>query len=151
MFGTSFTSPGSCHGAVFCVLKNRCCGILTNIIAAVTAGFLPFSPNIPMANVLHLIWASALVSNDLLNATFTNNAVWPEERLVANGLAVTLETVGKAKKDQWALHQSSDAENLGMAWTWQATSTGNIRNWQRGCLSSSKRGIPVANRHKPLH
>ena len=74
----------------------RCCSILTNILAAVTACFLPFSPNMPVANVLHLIWASALVSNDLLNATFTNNAVHPEDRLVANGLAVTFETVGKA-------------------------------------------------------
>ena len=75
---------------------SRCCSIATSLIAAVTACFLPFSPNIPVANVLHLIWASALVSTDLLNATFTNNAVRPDDRLVLTGLAVTVETVGKA-------------------------------------------------------
>lgn len=77
-------------------LGSRCYCIVTSVIAAVTACFLPFSPNIPVANVLHLIWASALVSNNLLNAAFTNNATSSEERFVASGLAVTAETVGKA-------------------------------------------------------
>eukprot|EP00435_Cladocopium_sp_Y103_P033880 s2542_g8.t1 len=77
-------------------LGSRCYCVVTSVIAAVTACFLPFSPNIPVANVLHLIWASALVSNNLLNAAFTNNATSPEDRFVASGLAVTAETVGKA-------------------------------------------------------
>lgn len=38
----------------------RCYSIFTSIIAGVTACLLPFSPNIPVANVLHLICASAL-------------------------------------------------------------------------------------------
>ena len=38
----------------------RCYSIFTSIIAGITACLLPFSPNIPVANVLHLICASAL-------------------------------------------------------------------------------------------
>ena len=75
---------------------SRCYSIVTSTIATVTACILPFSINIPSANVLHLIWASALVSNNVLNAAFTNNAAPPEDRLLANGFAVTAETIGKA-------------------------------------------------------
>ncbi|CAE7246745.1 ZIFL1 [Symbiodinium sp. CCMP2592] len=75
---------------------SRCFSVVTSTIAIVTACILPFSVNIPSANVLHLIWASALVSNNVLNAAFTNNAVPVEDRLLANGFAVTAETIGKA-------------------------------------------------------
>jgi len=74
----------------------RCYSIFTSIIAGITACLLPFSPNIPVANVLHLICASALVSQNALNLAFTNNAAGPSDRVVANGFAVTSETVGKA-------------------------------------------------------
>lgn len=74
----------------------RCYSITTSIIAAVTAILLPFSNSIAVANVLHLICASALVSQNALNLAFTNNAAEPADRVVANGFAVTSETVGKA-------------------------------------------------------
>ncbi|CAE7192690.1 ZIFL2 [Symbiodinium natans] len=74
---------------------SRCYSIVVSVVAAVTACFLPFSPNIPVANVLHLVWASALIGNNVLNVAFTNNAC-PQNHFMANGLAVTAETVGKA-------------------------------------------------------
>eukprot|EP00438_Fugacium_kawagutii_P001554 Skav232570 [mRNA] locus=scaffold1594:201548:202882:+ [translate_table: standard] len=75
---------------------SRSYSVMTSVIAAALACCIPFSPTMPVANVLHLIWASALVSTNVLNAAFTNNAVPPEDQLVANGLAVTAEGVGKA-------------------------------------------------------
>ncbi|CAK9064924.1 Protein ZINC INDUCED FACILITATOR-LIKE 1 (Protein ZIF-LIKE 1) [Durusdinium trenchii] len=76
------------------MLGTRAFSILTSGIAAVTAVLLPFSTSVAMANVLHLICASALVSQNALNLAFTNNAAGPEHRVVANGFAVTSETVG---------------------------------------------------------
>ena len=49
----------------------RCYSIFTSVIAGVTACLLPFSPNIPVANVLHLICASALVIR--LQASFSED------------------------------------------------------------------------------
>lgn len=82
----------------FCTKRfgTRCFSVATSIIAAVTAILLPFSNCIAVANVLHLICASALVSQNALNLAFTNNAAEPADRVVANGFAVTAETVGKA-------------------------------------------------------
>ncbi|CAE7412838.1 ZIFL2 [Symbiodinium natans] len=74
---------------------SRCYSIVVSVVAAATACFLPFSPHIPAANVLHLVWASALIGNNVLNVAFTNNAC-PEHHFMATGLAVTSETVGKA-------------------------------------------------------
>lgn len=117
-------------------LGSRCYCIVTSVIAAVTACFLPFSPNIPVANVLHLIWASALVSNNLLNAAFTNNATSSEERFVASGLAVTAETVGKAIGPVAFINLCMDTEHLGMAWAWHCVfHSGRIVNYSNHLCS----------------
>eukprot|EP00438_Fugacium_kawagutii_P018274 Skav222985 [mRNA] locus=scaffold1827:160037:161425:- [translate_table: standard] len=74
----------------------RCYSMVASVIAAALACCIPFSPTMPVANLLHLIWASALVSTNAVNSAFTNNAVSPADRFVATGIAVTSETIGKA-------------------------------------------------------
>lgn len=77
-------------------LSPRFFSILTSCTAGVTVVLLPYATTVPLANVLHLISASAFLSQAAVNMQFTNNATGPHDRSVITGVAVTVETIGKA-------------------------------------------------------
>lgn len=77
-------------------LSPRFFSILTSCTAGVTAVLLPYASTVPLANVLHLIFACTFVSQAAVNMQFTNNATGPQDRSVITGVAVTVETIGKA-------------------------------------------------------
>ena len=51
-------------------------------------------PTLPSLCNVHFSQRNVEVSQNALNLAFTNNAAGPSDRVVANGFAVTSETVG---------------------------------------------------------
>ncbi|CAE7801931.1 ZIFL1 [Symbiodinium necroappetens] len=66
------------------------------VVGAAAATILPFCTSPLMANVVHMLAASATMSQAAMNIAFTNNAAGQEGRAVVTGVAVTVETIGKA-------------------------------------------------------
>ncbi|CAE7360649.1 ZIFL2 [Symbiodinium natans] len=67
-----------------------------SVIGAAGATLLPSSTSTVVANGFHLVTASAMMSQAAMNITFTNNAAGQADRAVVTGVAVTVETIGKA-------------------------------------------------------
>lgn len=70
--------------------------LVASCTAVVCCALLPFSTNYIVANLLQMVAASTIISVGAMNMAFTTNLVEPEQRIQANGLAVTFETLAKA-------------------------------------------------------
>ena len=77
-------------------LGGRRCSLLVSLLGILFSILLPFSTTELPANVLHLLATSACLSQAALNIAFTNNAAGVKERAIVSGIAVTMDTVGKA-------------------------------------------------------
>lgn len=69
---------------------------VVSVLGIIFSILLPFSTTEPVANVMHLLATSACLSQAALNIAFTNNAAGVAERAIVSGIAVTMDTVGKA-------------------------------------------------------
>jgi len=77
-------------------LAPRFFSIVTSCIAGLAALILPYCTTVPTANLLHLLCASMFLSQSVVNIQFTNNTTGLHERSLVTGVAVTVETIGKA-------------------------------------------------------
>mmetsp|Transcript_58835 Transcript_58835/g.170692 ORF Transcript_58835/g.170692 Transcript_58835/m.170692 type:complete len:342 (-) Transcript_58835:33-1058(-) len=69
---------------------------LQGVIAVATNAALPFTSSFVMANAMQMLAASTTVAEASCNLAMTNNLVPDERRAVVNGVATTVETLGKA-------------------------------------------------------
>ena len=62
--------------------------------ALITALLLPYSGHPLLANALHLLLSTAVISQGAALMSFTNNAAGVQGRQLVNGVAVTVEALG---------------------------------------------------------
>ncbi|CAE7351736.1 ZIFL1 [Symbiodinium necroappetens] len=77
-------------------LGGRCTSIIVSVFGIIFSVWLPFCTTELTANVAHLLATSACLSQAAMMLVFTNNAAGPADRAIVSGLAVTIDTAGKA-------------------------------------------------------
>ncbi|CAE7361907.1 ZIFL2 [Symbiodinium sp. CCMP2456] len=77
-------------------LGGRCTSIIVSVFGIIFSALLPFCTTELTANVAHLLATSACLSQAAMMLVFTNNAAGPADRAIVSGLAVTIDTTGKA-------------------------------------------------------
>ena len=77
-------------------LGGRCTSIIVSVFGTIFSVLLPFCTSELTANVAHLLATSACLSQAAMLLVFTNNAAGAADRAIVSGLAVTIDTTGKA-------------------------------------------------------
>jgi len=70
--------------------------MLASAVAGVSAVVLPLATTTMTANIVHMLAMSTNIAEGAMGMALTNNVVAREQRSAINGIAVTIETLGKA-------------------------------------------------------